>query len=69
MRTKKALTESRRNFCNLLVSIVIGGNQILVTYQFSSMIETLIIKKDIASETYEATTIPQNFKLPFRDIS
>ena len=38
-------------------------------YQFSSMTETLIIKKDIASESYEATTIPQNFKLPFRDIS
>ena len=38
-------------------------------YQFSSMIETLIIKKDIASETYEATIIPQYFKLPFRDIS
>ena len=32
------------------------------------MIETLIIKKDIASETYEATIIPQNFKLSFRGI-
>ena len=32
VRTKKALTESRGNFCNLLVWIVIGGNQILATY-------------------------------------
>ena len=33
------------------------------------MTGTLIIKKDIASESYEATTILQNFKLLFRDIS
>jgi hypothetical protein len=30
--------------------------------QFSSITKTLNIKKDIASESYGATTTPQNFK-------
>jgi hypothetical protein len=33
------------------------------------MTETLIIKKDFASESYEATTIPQKLNFSFRDIS